>query len=229
MKKVLLTLAVGLSLGYTAYAQKPESGNDKFSLEGQIGASFGGGSNLFSAPTLKGRFFFKDNMAIRLGVGMNFSKVSQDYYENADGTGGVGTIEISSALYTLKPGFEYHMGSYEKFSPYVGAEITIGLGSDKTERTNVGPFGSYDSDYSETAESSLFNYQTNVLAGMDYYFAKNVYFGAEFGIGYSLSSNKGEERTITTGGVTTIEKGGDRSTAGFANNAVGGLRLGWRF
>ena len=81
MKKLVLLVGV-VSLGFNpANAQMPASGESNFSLEGQIGAAFGGGNGLFTAPEIRVRYFLNDNMAIRLGLGVKSAQRTENYAE----------------------------------------------------------------------------------------------------------------------------------------------------
>lgn len=77
-------------------AQKPTDGNP-FSLEGNMNYTSGEGLS-FTAPSLRLRYFFKDNMAGRLQYGMN----------------------TSSDMFSIGLGYEYHLEGTDRMSPYFG-------------------------------------------------------------------------------------------------------------
>ncbi|MFN6116612.1 MAG: hypothetical protein ACK46C_12120, partial [Flavobacteriales bacterium] len=80
-KKVLMTVVLA---GATtlAMAQKPTEGNPS-SLEVQVNLA-GEGSTVVS-PAQKKRNFLSENLAIRIGLGYNSSKDTENVTENGDG------------------------------------------------------------------------------------------------------------------------------------------------
>jgi outer membrane protein W len=125
-KKVLMTVVLAGATSLVM-AQKPTEGNPS-SLEVQLNLS--GESNTMVAPSLKYRYFLSNNLAIRFGLAYNSSKETNNVAENADGTGGTGTQEVSSSSFSVAPGVEYHFAGTDRLSPYLGLAISIGSGKD---------------------------------------------------------------------------------------------------
>lgn len=92
MKKVLISAALVCLAGLT-YAQKPVAGDVTGDVELRL--QTGGDYIHVLSPNLNARYFLKDDLALRLSLGVNTSSSSQDYTENADGTGGTGKQESS--------------------------------------------------------------------------------------------------------------------------------------
>lgn len=238
MKKVFVLFAsICLSIG--SFAQTPvatveasdlmpSDGNNAFSLEVLLGQSFGGGSSLVTSPGVKLRYFVQDNMAIRFGLSY-FSYLSQDVAtENADGSGEQGTYNSWNSNFRTKVGFEYHFGETNRLSPYVGIDGIIGFGNMRMEGTNYNS-GSYALGYNTNSENKTFTYGTNILAGIDFYIAKNLYLGAEFGYGLEWMIDKEGTNSINDNGTETTWTTPKEVSRQFGFGALGGLRLGWRF
>ena len=98
MKKLAI-LFCSMIISGSLMAQKPTDGNP-FSLEGNINYSSEFGL-LFTAPSVRVRYFFKDNMAGRLQYGMN----------------------TSAEMFSIGLGYEYHLGGTDRMSPYFGGLV----------------------------------------------------------------------------------------------------------
>lgn len=237
MKKVIL-LFVSICLSIGSFAQTPVAavegsdlmptdGKNAFSLEVLLGQSFGGGSSLVTAPGVKLRYFIKDNMALRFGLSYS-SYFEQDVAtENADGTGAQGTADYWNNSFRTKIGFEYHFGETKRMSPYVGIDGIIGTGNTKMESENYD--GSYAPGYNSNSEFKTFSYGTNILAGLDFYIAKNLYLGAEFGYGFEWMVDQEGSMNINDNGIESKFTTPKEVSRQFGFGALGGLRLGWRF
>lgn len=238
MKKTVLLL-VGILIGLGSYAQggegsegstdlMPKDGKNAFSLEVLLGQNFGGGNSLVTAPGVKLRYFLRDHMALRFGLTYT-SYLSQDVAtENPDGTGEQGTQDYISATFRTKIGFEYHFGKTKRMSPYVGIDGLIGTGLDKTEATNYNS-GFYQAGYNSSTTYKTLNYGTVIFAGLDFYVAKNLYLGIEFGYGFEWMVNQEGEMIINDNGNETKMTTPRSVSRQFGFGALGGLRLGWRF
>jgi opacity protein-like surface antigen len=229
MKKNILLVAAVAVLGLSASAQKPTEGNNS-SLE--VGLNIGeNGGETFTAPSLRYRYFIAPNMAVRFGLSLDGTKSTETFYENADYTGATGTQEIKGGSWSVSPGFEYHFAGTDKLSPYAGVSLMFGGGSSEETWTNFDGTGysSVVTAGSITSKESMMGW--GIVFGCDFYFAENIFVGAEFGyMGWGYT-DKGGETSITAGGTTVTStvpadtwKSGGR---GFGANA--GIRLGWRF
>jgi outer membrane protein W len=233
MKKLCL-LVGAVAFSTAVMAQKPTEGAP-VSLEGQISLlGGGGGTNLnFVAPALRARYFVTDNIAIRLTVGLNNKKTTENVFEFADGTGRTGKYTTKNSMTNIALGAEYHFKGTERLSPYAGLDIAFGMGGSKEDGANAfqAPLGAaFIADYTEkyTAKSSMFG--VNLVAGTDFYFAQNFYIGLELGLGFNSTTWKDAVRETVTGSnaaVKTVTPETKQST--FANNFIGSFRLGWRF
>lgn len=234
MKKLILSLAVIATTG-SLFAQRPVDGANPFSLEGQVSLNSASG-NTFAAPTIRFRYFVMDNLSLRLGATFNSMSSKQNFYGSVAAPmnyeDSVGTVTTKSMAYNFSIGAAYHFSQLEKLSPYVGIDFVIG--------------GAIDRQFGENSDNNTwideFQYETktpgimfggNIVAGVDWYFAQNVYLGAEFGWGVSSVSYKDITTSVTVAGTTTETvtpvTGSAASMLSLGHNFIGGLRLGWRF
>lgn len=228
MKKNILLVAAFAVIGLSASAQKPTEGNNS-SLE--VGLNIGeNGGESFSAPALKYRYFIAPNMAVRFGLSLDGSKTTETFYENADYTGSTGTAEDKSGSWSVSPGFEYHFAGTDKLSPYAGVSLMFG-GMKNNSTTTNSDGNSWVDQYSSENESKGSMFGWGLVAGVDFYFAENIFVGAEFGYMGMSYTDKGGSSSVTMGGTTvssTIPADTWKSSSrGFGAQA--GIRLGWRF
>lgn len=230
MKKTIICAALVCLAGFT-YAQKPTAGDVTGDVELRL--QTGGDFIHVLSPNLNARYFLKDDMALRLSLGVNTSSTSQDYAENSDGTGGVGTVETSGSNFGIGVGIEKHFAGTDKLSPYVGAGISFSTGSSSETWTNAvgNTEGGYDYSAATTGkfDDSNSSFGIGVSAGADYFFTNSIYLGMEVGFGFNSSSTGDSKGSVTSGGTTStyLSKGG--SSSGISIGANSGLRLGFCF
>jgi hypothetical protein len=229
MKKLAI-LVGAIALSGTTLAQRPE-GSNPFSLEG--GLSLNTTENTFSAPAIKLRYFATDNIAGRLGIMYNSSKDVENIY-GFDGNGdlsadSLGTVTMKSNMTWISLGGSYHFSQLDRLSPYVALDVMYGTGSYNEKWAD-----SDGADYVNGLDAEINTKESGIglglSGGFDYYFAENVFIGAELGFMYNSVNDKGGDVSVTAGGTTTtsdILSAGKSSTMG--NNATAAIRLGWRF
>lgn len=235
MKKSFLSIASIAIFGLTALAQKPA--DSPFSLEGVMNYSSGSGFD-WQAPTIRARYFVNDNIAGRLQIGLGDGlgtamSESYSFYENADGTGAVGTQDISRSAWNAQIGGEYHLSGTDKMSPYFSLGVNFGGGS-YAENWSQFDGTAYAQGIDADVTGDFSSLGLAIGAGMDYYIRESIYIGLELGINYT-SMTYGDVTTsvsVTAAGTTTsttsVAPGYSESylSTGAGNAA---LRLGWRF
>jgi opacity protein-like surface antigen len=228
MKK-LFVLAGAVVLSSSLFAQKPTS-DVKYSLEGNINYDATNGFS-WTAPNIRARYFVNDNIAARVQLGLGSTSDKSFAYENADGTGGKGTIIDNESGWSMQLGAEYHLAGTSKMSPYFMGGLTFGGNTASTKGTDVDQFDDYTAGdkYSYSTKSSDLGFALG--AGMDYYVAENMYLGLELGWGFSRVSDGGSKSSVTSAG-TTVES--EIPSAGsFSGMGTGAMntafRIGWRF
>ncbi len=225
MKKLGL-LVSGIVLSTALMAQKPDA-NVPSTLEGQFG--WNNSTMSFDAPALRYRYFLEDNIAVRLTLGINNTTNTDNFFENEDNnTGATGTYQTKNNGLTFGVGGEYHFEGTNRLSPYAGADIMFGSGKASTDGQNSDGV-SFVGDYSEMSEYKTSMFGVNLVAGTDFYFAQNFYFGLELGLGWASNKEKEGETTVTFGGNTFTSKSNEATSSEFGNNVISTFRLGWRF
>jgi len=242
MKKVILTGCLAFAALFTsnvnaqefADVEKPTDANP-FSIEVLVAGDYGTGID-WMAPTLRARYFFDNNIAARIQLGLGDGmrspmSYSKRFYENTDGSGQEGTLEINRMQWQAQIGAEYHFLGTQKLDPYASLGINFKGGKQKEEGTMFDGTV-FDADESYVSEGGFSMFGASLGLGMDFFFVENVYVGLELGLGLNNYSYSDQERTETskTGSgstlVTEYVSGGHNQTH-LGTQAV--LRLGWRF
>jgi hypothetical protein len=241
MKKLIAIAAVALMISETASAQEltnaTKAAAGTITVEGQFSLW---GPTQVVAPLIRGRYFITDDLAARLQLGFFTNNSTTNFAENPDGSGGKGSNVRTNTYFDLRLGVEKHLGSHEKFSPYLGAEFMFGSGSAKESWTNSNNGNSYTLNDSRTINGNwqggglMYNPGTtlgfNLILGADYYVFQQLYVGAEFGYGFMTNNQPDVVIEQSVGGVTTktTQLGGSRNGLGMYN-MNGGMRIGIRF
>lgn len=228
MKKALLFFAMILATATGLYAQK-QTGGEK-NLEVQF-APLGG--NPVSISGIRLRLFNSESSAIRIGLflgGTSSTEVTAQP-EEADPDAPELLDVTKTFSVSIRPGYEKHFAGTDRLSPYVGGEILFGITSEtKTEESwdldsdGDGAVGTW------TTKDGTTTIGVNVVAGTDFYFADNIYLGAELGFGFSSTSNKDTESEYD--GPADIDNPDpflNGKSSGWGPNYQGTIRLGWLF
>lgn len=223
MKKVLL---IGFALVFAVATQAQEvrkqTGGEK-NLEFLFSPL--GGSPV-SISGIKYRKFTSATDALRATVFLGFSSSTDKFLaENEDETELKDTE--SSWDVSVAVGKEWHFAGTDNLSPYVGAEVLVGYGQERSVMEGLDA----DEDIVEsTMRQGTFTAGLNALAGCDVYVADNFYFGGELGFGF-LFESMGNEVTETPdgdGGTNETETPGG-SSFNIGPNVVGQIRAGFLF
>lgn len=238
MKKVLLGL--GLVISGSLMAQKPMSDASHFSLEGLINYNANDGMN-WTAPSLRLRYFVNDNIAARVQFGFGDgsptpSKESYTFYENMDGTGAKGTVDINRGSWNSQIGAEYHLTGNDKMSPYFFGGVLFGKGSYEESWASASDLATGDYEYDATIKSAGIkagsgSFGWTLGAGLDYYLADNLYVGLEMGLQSSSVNYTDVETTVTFADNTSMNfvDGPAKMSYTSLGAAHGSIRIGWRF
>jgi outer membrane protein W len=226
MKKVLLTAAAVMTFGLmnaqeeTTSAYKPVKGTIATEV-----ALVGGLNNAnfdLNSGALKFRYFLKDDMALRLGLGLNSNKI-EDVDNSNPANIQTETYKNSSTMLNL--GIEKHFAGSERLSTYAGADLLIGFNGASYKETSNGY--SYEEDANDTnGNIASTSFGLGLFTGADYYITKKVFLGVEAGLNFM--SEKGKDNTITETGFPTVTESGDK-VGGISTKVVGGVRIGFQF
>ncbi|MBN2037342.1 MAG: outer membrane beta-barrel protein [Chitinispirillaceae bacterium] len=132
---------------------------------------------------------------------------------------------ISALMWGLSIGAEYHL-SFERVSPYLGADI--GLSMTSTENVSaINAAGGSQTTIENNAAGELGYFAgtalgLNGLAGVEFFLTKELSLGAEYHLGYSLLARPDQKITVVTGSQkneTTTEIG-NNSYFGISNGGA---------
>jgi|SRR5690554_1010402 len=227
MKKVLIIAAAALFIGSTASAQEvmKQTGGEQ-NLE-VLFAPLGGSP--IGINGIKYRKFTSATTAIRASVFVGLESATTKTL--GGGSTGKDELKTTNSRFdiSIQPGIEKHFVGTDRLSPYYGAEALIGFGTRGTKRDAT--YGVDNSIKSIKSNSQSFlDIGVNAFAGVDFYFADNIYLGAEFGfgIGYNMQMDTKSESLDMNGDIVTSEGPGG-STINIGPNVVGAIRLGFLF
>ena len=222
MKKTLLTLVV-MAFAMVSFAQKPAEGT----LITEVNMNIANFSSNFELPNLRFRYFIAEDLVGRVDLGVQSGSSTQDVYENADGTGGTGTIENKASGFGIGLGIEKHFAGTNRLSPYVGLGLGFMSGSNSSTNTDAVSANNYQQDFSSTMERSNSMFSVAAILGADYWFAGNFYLGTEIGLGFSSNTVGETTMEVTSGGNTNkTVQAGSKSTS-FGEFITPSFRLGF--
>lgn len=233
MKKVLLTVAAVMTFGLMS-AQEETSTSAYKPVKGTIATevSLVGGLNNadfnLNTGALKFRYFFKDDMALRLGLGLNSTKFED--IDDSDPTN-VLTETYKSSSTTLKLGIEKHFAGAERLSTYAGADLLIGFNGanyeakDNTSTMEIDGTVTFPGLGGNTYNAGS-SFGLGLFTGADYYITKKVFLGVEAGIDFMSSKNKDVTTSMT--GAPSVTTAGSKGS-GISSQVVGGVRIGFQF
>lgn len=230
MKKTILFFAFALMTMTGIFAQK-QTGGEK-NLEVAF-APLGG--NPVSMSGIRLRLFNSEASAIRIGLFLGGS-TTKDVTMQAEESGDPDQPELyttnKSMDISLRPGYEKHFAGTDRLSPYVGAELALTIHSESMEEEMWTVINAdFDTGVAtRTVKDGSTTFGLNILAGTDFYFADNIYLGAELGFGFQTTSNK--DTTEETTGIDDWEDPDpslNGSNSAWGPNVQGTLRLGWLF
>ena len=198
---------------------KPEAGD--FSTEVNFKPF---ASSPLNIDLIRLRRFIDDENALRIGFMVNLDRM-----EDANNSLNDEDHELYQSIeVTFQPGFERHFEGTERLSPYVGIEAELTIKSSKAEIEEELITTNIEGAWSENGSNRGFTrLGMNLLFGADYYIAREVFIGVEFGWGYHLY--KQSEISITHDefdAANEIDGGSDMESRSFIRN---GFRLGFNF
>lgn len=192
-----------------------KGGSDRFGAE--VGLSLGNGFSL-SGGNLNFNYTLSDELMLRLGFGLNVNK----HCGSTDKTEGHDT----ESAFDVKPGITYSFSGTNRLEPYIGAELLFGLNS-SCEYSKFKEDGESLEVEDRTRNARL---GANALTGFNFYVAKDLYVGAEVGLGFVVSPNthkfgKNEEGKEYDSKDTDV-KGHSTNISAQCNPSI---RVGWKF
>lgn len=209
----------------TSSGFKPSAG-DK-TLEVQF-APLGG--NPISIGGIRARKFTSATSALRLNVFLGYN-TSSEITQQEDGDADLKELKdvTSSFTFDIRPGIESHFGGSEKLSPFIGAELVLGFRSSTTKSDYQDADDNVQTDkiINENSGDGYLQLGLNGLAGVDFYFAKNLYLGTEIGFGLLWAKDGTQKVKPAEGDAPDDVKRGSSFDLGPVFTSQ--IRLGWVF
>jgi len=168
---------------------------------------------------IKAGYAINDNIGVRLGLEFNLLSNKQNNGESGNAL--IETKNSTSAI-TFVPGVTYSFAGTNKLTPYVGAEFLFGTTSN-TNTVTVGSTKTVTKNYSPAFNTFGFD----IFSGFNFYFAQNLYIGAEVGLGIKSTSYK--KSSVETTGSPKVESKDSNKDFSFGFYANPSIRLGWAF
>ncbi len=224
MKKIFLIAAAACFIGTATQAQDvmKQTGGEK-NIEALF-APFGGSPIAING--IKFRSFTSATEALRgevfLGFGSTTDVIGQ--LENGDEV----TSRRSTFDIEINPGIEFHLPGTDKLSPYYGGFAQIGFSRVSTVE-EIENFENTSIDGESTRTDGALTLGAFGVAGFDYYFAHNIYLGAEIGFGLAFTTDFDTQVENTAGNETVSNEFPNGSSFDLGPIAVGRLRLGILF
>lgn len=225
MKKLLLVAAAAAFMSSATQAQdvlKQTGGESNIEF---LFSPLGGSP--IGINGIKFRKFTSATTAWRASVFIGLSS-STDKFIGTDEDGD--DVDLQDKMtgfdFSIAPGYEMHFAGTDRLSPYVGGEVIIGFSNEKS----VMEMSDAATDITTVTEKTgSFTGGLNALAGVDFYFADNIYLGAELGFGFAFTSDFETTTEVDFDGESneTTEPGG--SSFNLGPNVVGSMRLGFLF
>lgn len=172
-------------------------------------------SSPISLNYLRYRKFLSNTSAMRLGVSLGYESEKPNKDEI-----------LTDFTLNLRPGFEEHFGGTDRLSPYIGGELDIAVKSVKYEDTDQHATIKGAWNESGTNNRGFLRMGMNLIIGADYYVAKKLYIGTEFGYGFEIV-NTADVKVEISGTNPDPIKGGNTFQLG--PNFNSSLRLGFVF
>ncbi len=204
MKKIMILALAVCFAGAAANAQDvyKQTGGEK-NIE-VLFAPFG--SSPIGINGIKYRKFTSASEAWRAEVFLGFNSSTSI---NGTATNGDELRDRSSSFdIQLTGGKEWHLPGTDRLSPYYGAIATLGLNSSR-DRSEI-EFGANNDIEESTISNGNFSVGAAAVGGFDYYFAHNIYLGAEIGFGVNFISefDQVQSSTIENSEDITTPQGG---------------------
>lgn len=170
-----------------------------------------------SIDYIKARYFINQSIAVRTGFSLAFDHNTVDNYTTQN------AFQLS-----IVPGIEKHFKGTDKLSPYIGAEIDLGLLNSGTTSTadgnTVTVTGAWTDSTGKVSNRGYFRFGLNAVAGVDYYFTQHFYAGLEIAYGFRMISSSD---VYSSEAGSDVDKGGTSISFGPSINHA--LRLGFIF
>ncbi|MEM9024319.1 MAG: outer membrane beta-barrel protein, partial [Bacteroidota bacterium] len=189
-------------------------------------------------PLIFGRYFYRDNWAVRLGFGLNSNSRDNSSVDSLGNSQVSVDSTISKTDIYISPGFEYHLVGSRRLDPYIGVTATLGLlGSTNVDisraTTDTTGVATLVVDSTRGGGSAL---GINIITGFNFFVSERLSIGAEYSFGYNWLREGGDytsniiEQPISGSQIVTNRRGSDVTTnQGFEVRSTAGITLSYFF
>jgi hypothetical protein len=244
MKKSIVLLTAMIGMAAITHAQeetfKPVEGMNSLEVTFNPSAIFNASNNgnMFSLSSIGGlnqgikyRSWTNETTAIR-GTFLLGLKNTNDPFTAIDSEGNERDLKDTYFEWAIqiRPGVERHFTGTKRLSPYAGSELILGYGSNQITEERLDSTAIVEDVYKNgTGPWSYANGFTagiGLIAGFDYYIAKDLYLGLE--INYAFIFNQ-RNKIITEIDGQESEETQQGSNWYFNPSTGANLKLGWNF
>lgn len=228
--KLIKVLAVTAALVYvsSAYAEESYAPEAKtFSLEVQFNP-FSNDFTTFRMDALRGRYYFSDKDAVRVGLGFGISTKTNtpdpDDHKN-------NWTRTRNSNFNIELGYERNIYNYKRVNLYAGGALSFDYKSiAESRQSEVNNNNRKSTDY-----SGDYSFFAKAFTGVDFFIYKGLFVGAELNLKIGVTSNI---RPYTKGGINDhgewsdsykSPKGADETSLLLNLGADPAIRLGWQF
>ncbi|MDR2272659.1 MAG: hypothetical protein LBF27_17255 [Sphingobacterium sp.] len=194
---------------------------------------------------IKGRYFLQNDLALRLGVGINVLDSAANYGTPYGTNGYFNSNNRKSTGLDFNFGLEKHFKGTARLSPYVGFDLSFGTKHTKQELStsaytmNVknawmeviyqpnGNGGYYSA--MQLSPNGYTRFGAYAVAGFDFYISKGFFVGYEFNLGYLQTKYKKPDVTVTGTDPGYGSYISENKTKTFKSSLVNGVRVGYAF
>ncbi len=227
MKRLIFTTCLLAALsGYTQSdsTNVKVNGGEK-TLEVQLSPF---GDDPININGIRARWFSTDKKAFRLNAFLGYDSDTQ-VTQQGSGNGNDDLKDRATTFtFSVRPGFENHILVTERLSPYFGMEFdfTFQTTSFRSEQQTGGVQVNYTK---RVNENGFVRIGANAVAGMDFYVAKKLYIGTEFGFGFSYTGLLAVKVKSDVAGFEEPDPLKRGSSFDLGPNVVAEIRLGYAF
>lgn len=224
-----------LALSFSGYAQydaefqeasasefKP---TNNFTLDiGFLKGTGAGPTQIVSIESINARLFTTAQFALRARLNFKLDRSVQD-----NGLSGSNLQRNVASVFELglEAGFEKHLTGTKRLSPYFGALVGFNSVSVNETIESGDDIIEYVGTNASQSMRGSFSFLLTGVAGVNFYVAKHLYLGAEFGFGLELRSDATVEVIENNDTQGEPDEGGTRII--FGEQTTSALILGWCF
>jgi hypothetical protein len=174
---------------------------------------------------LGAKYYLADPFALRGSLQFGFAD------HKIPGTGGAPDEDVSATQFGVSVGGEYHFMK-TRVSPYAGLDLGVTTTSTDSKNT-IPPFAEVKNSANGVTIGGApyqggLNFRVGLIGGVEFFIIKELSLGAEYNLGYSLTSLYDEQAT-TNGNPSTTRTTKEGNINAFGINGIGAFTLAFYF